>query len=917
MTFSYSSFPKKVCLLHQFHSNSCEYPYETVSHVIRHFLVTLLSVGVLSAFFEIRSQEAEGDASAGRSREGLLVLYNFCEPGGPLVRDQSGSDKPMHLRIDSMRGVQRSGNALKITGKSRLIADQSPVGMIKSIQETGAFTIEAWITPGNTTLKGPARIVTLSRNGSERNFTLGQDGSKFDVRCRSTKTDKNGLPSLSSTSKSLSTDLTHVVFTLSKDHVSRIYLNGKLNNEGKVDGDLKAWKTNVQFALGNEVKDDRQWKGTFHMVALYNRDLSPQEITTHYKAGSDAEDTLVAPLAEQSPKAAFFEEHIAPMISEHCLECHDTHNQKGDLDLSWKEAAFKGGKNGKVIIPGHPEESELWLSVYHDEMPDDRTLLNDQEKSLLKQWIQDGAVWSIDPIDPVLYAHKTESDSNWVRRLTVSEYIRTVKQAVDVDIAEEARKLLPRDLRADGFSNTAYNLNVDLKHVNAYAQLAEAIVQRMDVSSFARKFAKNIKFTDKDMGALIQSMGKWILRGPVNEHELFAYRGITTSVAAAGGNYEEAVSLVIEAMLQSPRFIYRVENHVGDGTVWPLGDYELATRVSYILWGSGPDDHLLKSAEKGELYRDDLLEKQMERMLADDRALQRSLEFASEWLNLNRLANMQPNAEKFPEWDSVLAEDMRQETLAFFKEVVWVQQRPLNDLFNARFTFTTPRLASHYGLPSDLVDPSEQGIQKVKLTPETRRGGILTQGSVLTVGGDEASMVARGLFMLHEVLRGVVKDPPPCVNVVPIPTEAGLTQRGISIQRIDNVLCGGCHKKFEPLAFGLEKFDGLGSFHNKDEHGNELREDGRIRIPGQPEVLDYETSLQLIDFLAGNKRVQETLTWKVVQFALGRPLTARDANEVQRIHEQSQQNGGTWSSLIKAIVLSDLVRNIKTEKVNE
>jgi hypothetical protein len=492
-----------------------------------------------------------------------------------------------------------------------------------------------------------------------------------------------------------------------------------------------------------------------------------------------------------------------------------------------------------------------------------------------------------------------------------------VKNTVGVDIAEDAHDLLPVELRADGFSNTAYNLNVDLKHVNAYAQLAEKIVQRMDVESFTGRFVKNLKFTDDGMGALIESMGKWMLRGPVNEHELFAYRGITTTVAAAGGSYEEAVGLVIEAMLQSPRFIYRVENHVGDGTVWPLGDHELANRISFILWGSGPDELLIQAADKGLLYSDDLLTEQIERMLADDRALQRSLEFASEWLNLTRLANMQPNTDRFPEWDPILAEDMLNESLAFFRELIWEQKRPLKDLFNARFTFVTPRLAAHYGLPAELIDSSDSAIQKIKLTPETRRGGILTQGSVLTVGGDDASMVARGLFMLHEVLRGVVKDPPPCVDVIPIPTEVGLTQRGIANGRINNALCGGCHKKFEPLAFGLEKFDGLGSFESADEHGNVLREDGRIRIPGQPEVMEYNTSLQLVDFLANNERVQETMTWKVVQFALGRPLTAFDANDVQRIHAQMRENGGTWDALIKAVVLSDLVRNIKTEIINE
>jgi hypothetical protein len=409
-------------------------------------------------------------------------------------------------------------------------------------------------------------------------------------------------------------------------------------------------------------------------------------------------------------------------------------------------------------------------------------------------------------------------------------------------------------------------------------------------------------------------MGKWVLRGPVNENELFAFRGITTSVAAAGGTHEEAVGLVLEAMLQSPRFVYRVENHLGDGSVWPVEDHALATRISYLIWGSSPDKTLMDAAVQGDLYDGELLMRQVNRMLEDERAVERSLEFASEWLNLNRLSNMAPDAEKFPEWKLSLAEDMKAETLAFFRDLVWDQERPLSDLFNARFTYTTPGLARHYGFPKDLIPSEKDGLQRVKLPAETRRGGILTQGSVLTVGGDEASMVARGLFMLHEVLRGVVKDPPPCINVTPVATEAGLTQRGIATQRIDNRLCGGCHEKFEPLAFGFEIFDGLGTFQRKDEHGNALREDGRIRVPGQPGAKAYQTSLELIDFLAGNDRVKESLTWKVTQFALGRPLTAQDARQVQSVHDKAQKGGGTWKSLVQAIVLSDLVRTIKTEK---
>ena len=185
---------------------------------------------------------------------------------------------------------------------------------------------------------------------------------------------------------------------------------------------------------------------------------------------------------------------------------------------------------------------------------------------------------------------------------------------------------------------------------------------------------------------------------------------------------------------------------------------------------------------------------------------------------------------------------------------------------------------------------------------------------MLTVGGDEASMVTRGLLVLHELLRGVVKDPPPCVDTTPIPTKAGVSQRVIAEARIANVACGGCHAKFEPLAFGLEKFDGLGTYHETDEHGNKLRDDGEILFPGAAKAVPYGSSAQLMDLLAGSERVRQSITWKVTQFALGRPLVAADAAELDRIHKSAQEGGGTYASLMTAIVSSDLVRMTRTER---
>ena len=529
------------------------------------------------------------------------------------------------------------------------------------------------------------------------------------------------------------------------------------------------------------------------------------------------------------------------------------------------------------------------------------------DKKLLAEWINDGAAWSGSLIDPAVYARGIRGI--WIQRLTVDEYIETVRSSVGVDIASEARDLLPPDLRVDGFSNTAYNLKVDLKHVQAYNKLAETIVSRMEVKAFAARFSRSRLLTDDSMRDLISRMGKWILRAPLEEQEVVSYRGISTTVASAGGDFEEAVSLIVAAMLQSPRFIYRIESQQGDGSDWPAGEYELASRLSYILWGGPPDEALIKDADAGRLSNPAVARLQVERMLKDPRAVERSLQFASEWLNLQRLEYLKPNRRHFPDWNPRLATDMRNETLAFFKHIAWTEKRPLSDLFNAQLTFATPELARHYGLK-----PTAEGLTRYDLSGTPSRGGILTQGSVLTVGGDEASMVTRGLFVLQEMLRGVVKDPPPCVDTRPVATRKGLTQRSIAESRIADKSCGGCHDKFEPLAFGLEKYDGLGAFHDQDMHGNRLREDGTMLVPGTAQPVAYKTSAELMDLLAGSPRMKQTMTWKLTQFALGRPLGQRDAAILEEIHRSAEENGGTYTSLITAIVMSDLVQMTRTEK---
>ena len=372
---------------------------------------------------------------------------------------------------------------------------------------------------------------------------------------------------------------------------------------------------------------------------------------------------------------------------------------------------------------------------------------------------------------------------------------------------------------------------------------------------------------------------------------------------------EEAVSLILEAMLQSPRFIYRIENRGEGKEASRFREYDIASRLSFMIWGSAPDEKLLEAAEAGELRSLETIDFHVRRMLEDPRAITQSKRFLSEWLNLGRLDNLSPNPEKFPNWNPELAAQMREETLAFFEEVVWELDRPLADLLDAQLTFATPELAAHYGLRKKDRAKTDEEWARYDLSADPNRGGLLTHGSVLTMGGDDASMVTRGLFALHDLLRGTVNDPPPGLDTTPVPSSPGQSQRAISEDRILDNSCGGCHSKFEPLAFGLERFDGLGSFKKRDAFGNRLRQDGEILFPGDAEPIPYKTSEELMGLLANSDRVAETFVWKLTQFAAGRPLGAREAAAVQEIAKEAQARGGTYAAVIGAIAASDLIRN--------
>lgn len=497
---------------------------------------------------------------------------------------------------------------------------------------------------------------------------------------------------------------------------------------------------------------------------------------------------------------------------------------------------------------------------------------------------------------------------NLIRRLTVREYVNTVDALVGVDIGDQAHQVLPAELRADGFTNTASGLITTLEHIEGYDELAEITVQRIpDLQAFASQYTSCLDYEAACKIEYVETLGLRAFRRPLTQDERDLLVTVFDISQEEGQGFEVGAGLVLEAMMQSPPFLYRLEDETHGNQVRELDGYELASRLSYLLWAGPPDDTLLAAAADDTLRTDAEIEAQVDRMLADPRARDASVEFVRDWLHLARLNNLPRDPERFPEWSTAIADAMVQETLGFFGSVAWDQDRPLVELFNAQETWLTPELAAYYGLESQ-----GEGVYDVSGIGE--RGGLLTQGSLLTIGGDDSSMVARGLFIFEALLCMHPTSPPEGVDTTPPVIEPGKSQRVYSEERTGNPACGGCHLQFEPLAWGMERYLADGSYATMDAFGNELREDGFAQLPGEPEQIPYDNAAELMDLLASSDAVRECLAKKGTQFAIGRPLAENDECSMDKVQQTLADSDGTWRDLIVAVALSPGFRSLRVEE---
>ena len=399
---------------------------------------------------------------------------------------------------------------------------------------------------------------------------------------------------------------------------------------------------------------------------------------------------------------------------------------------------------------------------------------------------------------------------------------------------------------------------------------------------------------------IVSTLVRRAYREPVSDADLETLLGFYQE-GRNPGTFESGIEMALRRILASPQFVFRFERDpsgVVPDTNYRISDLDLASRLSFFLWSSIPDDELITLASHGKLKNPTVLEQQVRRMMADSRSQALVDNFAGQWLYLRNLRGVAPDLEEFPNFDDNLRQAFKQETELFFGSIMHEDHNVL-DLLNANYTFVNDRLARHYGIPN--VDGSQ--FRRVTVTEDARRG-LLGQGSILTVTSvaTRTSPVQRGKWLLENMM-GTPPHPPPA-GVPPLKENAAgakeLTVRERMEQHRADPACAGCHKVLDPLGFALDNFDAVGAWRTLGEGGTPIDASGVLadgtKVSGP---VDLRNAL-----LSRPNVFVGTMTEKLMTYALGRGVEYYDMPAIRAIVRDAARNDYRFSSLIMGVVKS-------------
>lgn len=524
-----------------------------------------------------------------------------------------------------------------------------------------------------------------------------------------------------------------------------------------------------------------------------------------------------------------------------------------------------------------------------------------------------------------------------LRRLTRSEYGRTLRDLIGPGLVDTSS--LPPDEQALGFDNNADVLGTSDLLVEQTAALAEqasaAVIQNLG------RFlpcASASTTADSDCAvSFIRDFGRLVWRRPLEPAELTALgavlaAGQTQGVAGTGTGtgqtnvgFAEGIGRAVEVLLESPQFLYRIELGVAAGPVVtpglapavasdlagavPLSPYETATRLSYLIWGSTPDESLLTAAEQGRLALPEDLSREAQRLLADPRAHEVTAAFHAGWLGLSRLDQLDKDRVVYPTFDLALRDDFRTETSRFIDEVIWNREGTLSALLSARYSFVDSRLADFYGVSY----PGTGDFVEVGLG-SANRAGLLTQASILAAyaKANQSSPVHRGRFVREQLLCTTPPPPPSNIEIRPPTLDPRLTTRDRFAAHTADPFCATCHSLLDPIGFGFEHYDGLGHWRQTE---SGLAIDAQGLLTGTDSDGPFDGAVALADRLARSPEVQRCYVTQWFRFGYGRSETTDDACTLASLMDGAAATGGDVRKLMVALTQTDAFRYRRAPEV--
>lgn len=639
---------------------------------------------------------------------------------------------------------------------------------------------------------------------------------------------------------------------------------------------------------------------------------------------------LAVVLPAQTVEPGFFVEKLYPAFR--AAQCHMCHNDNGVAsgtrfefppdDASKEEIEAFGLRLARVVNRDAPEASRLYMkpTARAKHPGGERIKIGSEEEKLLLAWVKHLASLSDEEVHRAVRTVATAEQPRHalsVRRLTHSQYNNAVRDLLG-ELSRPADHFPPEDF-IHGFKNQVHGQSTSPLLMEAYSAAAEKVARNAFRGGDQNQLVPCEPSGPADAAchrAFVEKFGLRAFRRPLRESEVERYADLALTAAESNDNFLAGPQIVVEAMLQSPHFLMRFE--YGRGS--ELEAYENASRLSFFLWNTIPDETLLDLAAREELLTPEQIERAARRMLDNPRARRSFEEFLSQWMRFDRALETIRDRKYYPQFNAELAAAMTEETRRLFNHLVWNDQS-FTEFFTADYTFINDELAKIYGLPA----PAEP-FGRVEYPAGSERSGVLGQGTFLTLTSkpSDTSPTERGLFVREHFLCQAVPPPPPGVNATlpPFTDAKPMTNRERLAIHLNSEACSSCHRLVDSIGLGLERFDAIGQFRAKhlvkipptrDELKRkiktetteyELELDTAAEVVGIPDS-SFATAKELGAVLAADEGCRKCVVKQLFRYALGREEALADRPAIDQALARFESSGFRFKELIIDIVKSD------------